>query len=241
MDLLANDYLVVGGIIFFAALIQSITGFDLAIISMSFLPGVVELQTAVPLVFLVNIVCNIVVWYSYRGNCDFKTIKRLVSAILAATPVGVLLLNYLPEAIALKGLAILIFSYVFYDWFNLKLPNFKSATWAYFFGGMSGILNGAYNVGGPPVVIYANCSDWQIREFKGNLTAIFFSSSLLAAIAHSLQGNVTLDVGRYAIFSIPGFALGLWLGIIFSQRINPVVFKRITLVLLLVSGVRLLI
>ena len=106
---------------------------------------------------------------------------------------------------------------------------------------MSGILNGAYTVGGPPLIIYANCSHWQPREFKGNLTAIFFFSSLLAAITHSLQGNITIAVGRYAVYSFPGFALGLWLGILLSKSINPVVFRRITLALLLLSGLRSLI
>jgi len=241
MDLLGNDYLIVGGIIFLAALTQSITGFGFAIVSMSFLPGVVGLQTAVPLVILISIIANIIIWYSYRRDCNFKAVKRLVIASLIATPIGVLLLDYIPEAIALKGLGIIIFSYVLYDWFNLALPSLKSSAWAYFFGGMSGILNGAYTTGGPPLIVYANCRHWQPREFKGNLTAIFFFSSLLAAIAHGIQGNITLSVGRYAVYSLPGFALGLWLGIVLAKKINPVMFKRVTLALLLVSGLRLLV
>ena len=79
------------------------------------------------------------------------------------------------------------------------------------------------------------------NEFKGNLTAIFFFSSLLAAIAHGWQGNITISVGWFAVYSLPGFALGLWLGIILSTKINPLTFKRITLALLMVTGLRLLI
>ncbi len=238
---LPEEYLIVSGIIFLAALTQSITGFGFAIVSMSFLPGVVGLQTAVPMVTLVGIVANIVIWYSYRHDCNFKAVKQLVIASLVTTPFGVLLLEYIPEAIALKGLGILIFSYVLYDWFNLSLPSLKSPVWAYLFGGMSGILNGAYTTGGPPVIIYANCRHWHPREFKGNLTAIFFFSSLLAAATHGLQGNITLTVGRFAVYSFPGFALGLWLGIMLSQKINSVIFKRVTLALLLLSALRLLI
>ena len=241
MDLLVNDYLIVSGIIFLAALTQSITGFGFAIVSMSFLPQVIGLQTAVPLVTLVSIAANMIIWYSYRRDCNFKAVKPIIIASLAATPIGVLLLDYIPEAIALKGLGIIIFSYVLYDWFCLRLPNFKSSTWAYLFGAMSGILNGAYTIGGPPVIIYANCRHWQPKEFKGNLTAIFFFSSLLAAMTHSLQGNITSTLAQFAVYSLPGFALGLWLGILLSKSINPVVFKRVTLGLLLVSGLRLLI
>lgn len=241
MELYGNEYLIVGGIVFLAALTQSITGFGFAIVSMSFLPGVVGLQQAVPLVTLISIVGNLVIWYYYRRDCSFKAVGLLTIACLVATPLGTLLLDFIPEEIALKGLGILIFSYVLYDWLNLSLPSFKSSIWAYLFGGMSGILNGAYTVGGPPVIIYANCRRWSPQEFKGNLTALFFFSSLLAAIAHGLQGNITLSVSRFAVYSLPGFACGLWLGIILSNKINPLVFKRITLGLLMVAGLRLLI
>lgn len=241
MDLLGNEYLIVSGIIFLAALTQSITGFGFAIVSMSFLPGVIGLQTAVPLVTLVNIIANIVIWYIYRGNCNFNAVKQLTIASLIATPIGVLLLDRIPETIALKGLGILIFSYVLYDTLNLSLPSLKSSIWAYLFGGISGIFNGAYTINGPPLIIYANCRHWHPQEFKGNLTAIFFFGSLLAAISHGIQGNITLSVGRLAVYSLPGFALGLWLGIILSKKINPVMFKRVTLGLLLVSGLRLLV
>ena len=241
MELFGNEYIIVSGIIFLAALTQSVTGFGFAIVSMSFLPGVIGLQSAVPMVTLVGIVANVVIWYSYRRYCNFNAVKILAIASIITTPFGVFLLKYIPEAIALKGLGILIFSYVLYDWLNLSLPSLKSSIWAYLFGGMSGILNGAYTTGGPPVIVYANCRHWNPQEFKGNLTAIFFFGSLLAAIVHGWQGNITISVGKFAIYSLPGFALGLWLGIMLSNKINPQVFKRITLALLMVAGLRLLI
>ncbi len=60
MDLFGNEYIVVSSIIMMAALTQSITGFGVSIVAMSFLPGVVGLQTSVPLVTLVPITGNIV-------------------------------------------------------------------------------------------------------------------------------------------------------------------------------------
>ena len=239
MEFLAE--LLVSGVIFLAALTQSITGFGFAIVSMSFLPKIIGLQTAVPLVTLVSVIANIVIWFSYRRDYNFKAVKQLIIASLIGTPVGVLLLDYIPEVIALKGLGIIILGYIIYDWLNLTLPSFKSAIWAYLFGAMSGILNGAYTVGGPPVIIYANCRRWHLLEFKGNLTAVFFFSSLLAALTHGWQGNITISVAQFAVYSFPGFAIGLWLGIILSSKINPFIFRRITLALLIVAGLRLLI
>lgn len=241
MDLFLNEYIVVSSIIMLAALTQSITGFGYSIVAMSFLPGVIALQTAVPLVTLIGIIGNLIIWYYHRREYSFKEVGKLTVASLIATPLGVILLDRIPEAIALKGLGILIVSYVLYDWFNFTLPSFKSDIWAYVMGGVSGILNGAYTVNGPPLIIYGNCRNWSPQEFKGNLGALFFLSSLLAAIAHGFQGNITLSVWKFAVYSLPIYGLGLWLGITLSKRIDSVMFRRITLTLLMLAGLRLLI
>lgn len=224
-----------------AALAQSITGFGVSIVAMSLLPGVIGLQTSVPLVTLIPIAGNLLLWYYYRRNCSFKAVGRLTIASLIATPLGVDLLDRIPEAIALKGLGILIVSYALYDWFNLALPKLQSTFWAYLFGGISGILNGAYTVNGPPLIIYANCRRWSPQQFKGNLGALFFFSSILAAIAHGFQGNITPQVREFAVYSLPAYAFGLWLGMVLSKKIDPFMFRRITLALLMVAGLKLLI
>ncbi|MGD1918281.1 MAG: sulfite exporter TauE/SafE family protein [Pleurocapsa sp.] len=241
MDLLGNDYLIVGGIIFLAAFTQSITGFGFAIVSMSFLPGVIGLQTAVPLIAIVGMPLNSIIRFYYRRNCNYKAVKQLVTASLIATPIGTLLLDRFPEAIALRGLGIIIISYVLYDWFNLALPNMKSEFWAYVAGALSGTLSGAYAVGGPPLIVYANCRQWTAEEFKGNITSIFCLSAVLATISYGWQGNITPSIGRFAIYSLPGFTCGLWLGTTIAKKINPLLFKSLTLALLLVAGLKLLI
>ena len=235
-----EEYLLVSSVILLAACAQSITGFGVSIVAMSFLPGIIGLQTAVPLVTVIPIAGNIMLWYYYRRNCSFKAVGKLTVASLIATPVGVVLLGRIPEAVALKGLGTIIVSYVLYDWFDLSLPKLQSSFWAYVFGGMSGILNGAYTVNGPPLIIYGNCRRWTPQEFKGNLGALFFFSSVLAAIAHGFQGNITPQVKEFALYSLPAYAIGLWLGMILAKKIDPIVFRRITLALLMVAGLRLL-
>ena len=241
MELLGNDYLAVGGIILLAAFTQSITGFGFAIVSMSFLPGAIGLQTAVPLVALVGVTLNIVIWFYNRHSFNLKAVRRLVVASLIATSFGTILLDRFPEEIALRGLGMLIISYVLYDCLNLALPNLKSEFWSYVFGSLSGILSGAYAVGGPPLIVYANCRRWTATEFKANVTPIFCLNALMATISHGWQGNITLSVGRLAIYSLPGFVCGLWLGMILAKKINPIIFKGFTLILLLISGLKLLI
>ncbi|MEM9509676.1 MAG: sulfite exporter TauE/SafE family protein [Cyanobacteria bacterium P01_E01_bin.35] len=241
MEIYGSDYLIVSSIVFLAALTQSITGFGFAIVSMSFLPGVVGLQTAVPLVALLGFTLNSIIWFYYRRNSDFKAVKRLMIASLVATPIGALMLNRFPEAIALRGLGLIIISYVVYDWLKLTLPTLKSRFWDYLAGGLSGTLSGAYAVGGPPLIVYANCRHWAGKEFKSNITPVFCSIALMATISHGWQGNLTTSVSRFAVYSLPSFSCGLWLGTTLAKKMNPLIFRQITLALLLVAGLKLLI
>lgn len=240
MELFENEYLIINSIILLAAMTQSITGFGYSMVAMSFLPGVIALQTAVPLVTLTAIIGNIIIWYDYRHDFSLKEVGVLTIASLVATPFGAILLDRIPEVIALKGLGISIVSYVLYDWLNLTLPSLKSVAWACLLGSISGILNGAYTVNGPPLIVYGNCRRWSPREFKGNLSALFLPSSLIAAIAHGSQGNLTPSVWRFAVYSVPIYGCGIWLGILLSRQINPVLFRHITLGLLLLAGLKLL-
>ncbi|MGK7953592.1 MAG: hypothetical protein AB4368_33640 [Xenococcaceae cyanobacterium] len=69
---------------------------------------------------------------------------------------------------------------------------------------------------------------------------LFFLSSGVAAIAHGWQGNITLSVWKFVVYSLPVYGCGIWLGTVLSKSIDPVVFRRITLALLMVAGLRLL-
>ena len=61
-----------------------------------------------------------------------------------------------------------------YSWFELHLPKVVAPKWTYVSGFLSGLLIGAYNTGGPPVVVYADCRRWNSNQFKSNLQGFFF-------------------------------------------------------------------
>lgn len=206
---------------------------------MSLLPSVIRIKLAVPLVALVSIAFNCSLCFVYRRYFNFKAVWRLSLAAIVAVPLGIALLSILPEALVLRGLGALIISYALYDFFNLSVPILQSPRWAYAFGALSGMLTGAYNTGGPPVVIYGNCSGWQPEVFKSNLAAFFLVSSIFAVIGHASRGNLSASVLELALYAIPAFAIGLGAGVFCAKRLDPLSFKRIVLILLLLAGLRL--
>jgi uncharacterized membrane protein YfcA len=232
--------ILVGLIVFLAAFTQSLSGFGLALVSMALLPGVTGIQMATPLVALVAIVIEAVLIIRYRQSLDVRAIWKVVLAAVIGTPLGVIFLSRVDERIALTVLGLVIAGYAVYALLGLKLPKLEGSFWAYAAGLVGGILGGAYNTSGPPVIVYADCRRWPPDMFKSNLQGYFVVSSLAVLASHALGGSLTPPVWRIFWWSLPFIGIGLLAGMGLDRWLNPFAFRRVVLVLLVLMGIRLL-
>lgn len=235
------EELLVGTVILLAALTQSLTGFGFGLVSMPILVGIVEVTVAAPLVALISIILNGVMWMYHRRTFDWSAVSKLLVSAIASIPLGILALQHLPEALILTILGIVLVGYGTYSWVNWQLPEVKSPNWAFGFGFLSGLLAGAYNTGGPPVVIYANCRRWSPQAFRSNLPGFFWVHAILVTLGHGWQHNLTPTVWKLFFLALMPLGLGIIGGTWLAKYINPPIFKRIVLLLLIILGVRLLV
>jgi uncharacterized membrane protein YfcA len=229
-----------GSIVFLAVFTQSLSGFGLALVAMALLPSLVGIQMATPLVALVAIASEIFLLLWYREALDVHAIWRVVLAALIGIPLGVLFLSHVDENLALTVLGIVILGYALYALLGLKLPFPKHSLWAYSAGLVGGLLGGAYNVSGPPVIVYADSRHWQPHVFKSNLQGYFVISSLAVMVSHALSGNLTVEVWNAFWQTLPFIIGGLVAGLSLDRWLNPVHFRRVVLVLLVLMGMRLI-
>jgi uncharacterized protein len=105
---------------------------------------------------------------------------------------------------------------------------------------LSGLLGGAYNTSGPPVIVYGNCRRWSPQEFKSNLSGFFLAGSSVVVSTHWAGGNLTSDVWFFFLISLPALLVGFLAGQGMDKWLNPETFRRIVLVLLAILGARLM-
>ena len=225
-------------IAFFAAFTQSLTGFGSGLISMSLMPGLIGMKTSVPLVAMMTASLEIILLFRYRKAFKLDKVWRLTLASILAIPFGVWALRSLSDQVLLPILGVVMSGYALYALLDLRLPNLEGRGWAYLTGLLAGLLSGAYSVGGPPVIIYANCRGWDPDEFKGNLQAFFLVNDLFALVNHALVGNLTPTVLTDYGWLVPALGLGLLAGGAVDRYIDPDRFRRIVLVLLFLMGLR---
>jgi hypothetical protein len=233
-------WLEVSLIVFAAVLLQSVVGFGSAMVAMALLSPLLGLNVASPLVALVAATLEAVMVFRYRQAAQWSVIRRLLVGTLPAIPLGILALSRVPEAWLLTVLGVVILSYTVYALAGRRLPELRGAGWAYSAGALAGLLSGAYNVGGPPLILYGDCQRWPPAEFKGNLQNIFLINDAVVLTFHALAGNVTPGVLTHYLAALPAVALGVLLGLALDRRVSPAAFRALALLTLLVLGARLL-
>jgi len=225
-------------ILFLAVFTQSLTGFGSALIAMALLPTIIGLQIAVPLVAVLALTLEVLLLMRYRKGFEIQDVWQLALAAIVGIPLGVLALRRVDEGVVLAVLGLAITGYGLYSLFELKIPRLEKSVWAYGFGFLSGILGGAYNVSGPPVVIYGHARGWEVDRFKGNLQGYFVISSAFIALNHLFSGNLTMDVWRLTPIALIAIGIGVVAGTGLDRWLNPIWFRKAVLALLLIMGVR---
>lgn len=227
---------------FGAAFIHGVSGFGFALIAMPVLSGFTSIHVAAPLVALATLTNNTLLSIYYRQSFDLAIVTNLLLGSILGIPFGLLALRYVPEAWMLVTLGSVISAYAIYSLVRPHVkPISKSKAWAYGAGFLSGILNGSYNLPGPPIVVYGSSQLWPPEQFKGNLTAYFWANAMFAVIGHSAQHRYSESIIQQVAIAVPGLILGLSLGVLLSRLFDPAFFRKVINGILTAIGVRLVI
>jgi uncharacterized protein len=225
---------------FFAAFTKGFAGFGQALVGVPLLAGIIGIQTTTPLMSLFAIIANTILVIHHREALHFGEVWRMSVASLICIPIGVYGLRALDERIVLGVLGGVLIAYSLYSLLAPRLPKVENENLAFLFGGMGGLLGGAYNTAGPPAVIYGTFRRWGPAEFKGNLQAFFVINSVLVVATHLASGNFTPTVLRYFVTAVPFLLGGLFVGSRMDRYMSPETFRKIILVLLIVLGLTLI-
>jgi len=227
-------------ILFAASLVQALTGFGLAMVGMPLLVALIGVRTATPLVAVLSIFVQIPMLIRYRHEVDWRSVLRLGVSVMVGVPLGVLALKRVDPAIVSTLLGVVVVAYALYALIAPELPRLVWRGWAIPFGFVAGLLSGAYSTGGPPLIIYGDASRWEREAFKGNLQAVFMMAGVVQIASHALVGNLTPTVGRDLLVGLPGIALGIPVGLALDKVVNPALFRKIVLGMLVLLGLNLI-
>ena len=219
-----------------ATLISATFGFGAALVAMPLLTIAVGLQTAIPLFGLMAATITLIIASLSWRQMQWSSVWRLVTASCLGIPIGLLGVRFIPEAIVLRGVGTVLISFGLFRLVQLPLPRLKHPNWAFGFGFLAGVLGGAYNTAGPPVLIYGSACQWSPQKFRATLQGYFCPTAIGIMISHGLSGLWTMAIAQLYFMALPGALGGLVLGNWIHQRLPQRSFQTLVSALVISLG-----
>lgn len=223
-------------VILSAAFIKGMTGFGFALLAIPFLSLLFPMQVLVPAMSLFNLVTSLVILFKLQERVKAYYFIPMFFASLLGIPLGVYALAYVSSDTLrlITGILVVVFSIQMMG--KVKLAKRFIKMPIVFAGFVSGMLNGAISVGGPPLVIAMNRKGYTKNDFRGIFAWFSTFSSFFTTAAFFMKGMIETESVNLALFCLPILFFGSHLGSKFSDKIEPEKFRKIVIAINIVTG-----
>ncbi|MCK5742987.1 MAG: sulfite exporter TauE/SafE family protein, partial [Chlorobi bacterium] len=198
--------------ILFSSTVRATFGFADALIAMPILVVLLGAQTATPLVALIALCIAANLLYKNYRKIDFKEIRLLIFFSLLGIIPGLIFLKSADETLIKGVLATLLIGFSLYKLFRPNLFHLKTNRSAAIFGLVAGMLGGAYNTNGPPIIIYGTLRRWSSKHFRDTLQGVLLPINIAIVTGHAGAGLWTAEVWILFLWSLPLVVLAIWGG-----------------------------
>ncbi len=230
-------YLLLAAVVFGAAFTQGVTGFGSGLVAMALIPLFLDLPDAVAVVAILSLGVNGTIMIQLRRSVERRKALPMVLGALAGVPFGVWALKSLDAGLLKLVLGLILVGYVLYAFVGGDRRRFTVGDWwGLLAGSLGGVLGGAFNTSGPPVILYVTLKDWDKDAIKASLQVFFVAISLTAIPLHVVAGNIRTEHLPLAGAGLPALLGGVWVGTKVYDRIDSEAFRKVVLVGLAVMG-----
>jgi uncharacterized membrane protein YfcA len=227
---------------FAASLVAGVSGFAFALIAAAvWLHVLTPLQTATLIIGYGMMVQGYGTW-KLRHALSWS---RLWPFLLGGAPgvaIGAFLLRWTSPAHLRAGIGLFL---VVYSLYGLVRPAFKPVRAGLSadvgVGFLSGLLGAMTGFTGILIVIWSGLRGWPRDIQRGVFQPASVALFAMCALALGATGSITLDTVKLFLIGLPALLLGTWAGFKLYGRLDENHFRRVVLILLLVSGVPLIV
>lgn len=237
-----TSYMLLGTAVFAGAFVSGMAGFAFSAVAGAILFHVFQPSEAVPLMMACSVGVQASTLLTLRQHMRWRESLFLIAGGLLAMPIAVFLLQSADTRSLQMAFGGLITAYAAYSLFrpalsHLPTMDHQGRNMLIGFGG--GLIGGLTAMPGALPTIWCDMhgmpKDQQRGLVQPFIAAMQVSALVLLLTRHELPSNILIDLA----VSLPPLAAGTMLGVLMFRRINEALFRRIVLIMLLVSGLSL--
>ncbi|UWQ21271.1 sulfite exporter TauE/SafE family protein [Jannaschia sp. W003] len=245
MDALSPlDWTLALGIALFAGVVKGMVGFALPLVLISGLSSFLDPKLALAGILVPVLVTN--GWQTFRTGLAPATEaarlhwRYLLMVIVAIFATAQLAANLGRETFFLVlGIPVVALALVQLAGLRLHVPpgRRRAAEWGV--GLVSGVLGGLAGTWGPTTVLFLLAIDTpKVRQMVVQ-GVIYGAGSVVLVLAHLRSGVLNAETAPFSAALLAPALLGMWAGFRLQDRMDASLFRRATLVLLVVAGANL--
>lgn len=228
---------------FAAAFVAGLAGFAFGMVAMAiWLHLLSPTQTAILITGYAIVIQGYAVW-KLRHALKPKRLVPFIVGGLIGIPLGVELLRLLPAAPMRTGIGLFLIAFSLYSLLKPALPQLKGERKLADggIGVLSGVIGGATGLAGVLPTIWSTLRGWPKDEQRAVFQPVAVALFLIGAAW--LGGTGTVDRASLNLFLIglPVVLLGTWLGLKLYGRLDEAAFRKVVLIVVLLSGVALVV
>ena len=222
---------------FCGGIVTGLAGFAMGlVVSGVWLHIFTPLQTTTFIVGFGLLVQSYAIW-RLRRSFNWRHVVPLIIGSVVGVPIGASLLPYIEPAYLRLGVGVLLIFYGIYGLLAPPIPPLPANRPAEVgIGFVNGILGGMTGLAGVFVTIWAASRGWSRHEQRSVYQPVLLASFILTAISLAAHGAVTATVVKYYLAGLPALGAGMLIGFALYGRIGEATFRKVVLLLLLVSG-----
>jgi uncharacterized membrane protein YfcA len=179
--------------------------------------------------------------WKLRHALRWRTVAPFIIGGAVGVPVGATLLGYTDPADLRIGVGLLL---VLYSTYSLARPHLKPMNAGIAadvgIGALNGLLGGMTGLAGPFITIWCQLRGWPKDEQRAIFQPVILAAFALTAISLGVTGAIDGELIRLYLYGLPCVAAGFWLGLKLYGRLDDAAFRKVILVLLLISGIALI-
>lgn len=227
-----------------AGLVKGVVGFAMPLVFISGLAIVLPPEITLAALIIPTLVTN--VWQALRqGLAAAMSSVRVHWRYLAVVCVMILLaaqlVNHLPRSamLLILGVPVTVFATTQLVGWRLHFPPEARRRYELGIGAFAGLLGGLAGTWGPPTVLYLTALETPKTEQMRVQGVVYGLGAVMLTAGHLRSGILNGDtLPLSAILVVPGL-IGLLLGFQVQDRLNQALFRRVTLLILILAGLNL--
>jgi len=219
--------------VFLAAIVRGFSGFGFGMLTITSMSLVLAPATVVPAMFVLEVAAGIHLLPSIWRHVHWRSIGIIVVTSIACTPMGVYLLANVPAEPMKIAIAIVVFATAAALLSGLQMRRMPTSMETAATGAASGVLNGAFGMGGPPIILFFLRSSIALQAGRASIIAAFLAMDFAALPTLYGFGLFTREAVMLALVSLPALVVGVFLGSRLVGRVEERAARRAVLLLLM--------